>query len=492
MMGETTMIRRRSSWFAFAAAAALLVGACGGDDSGDDDGDGDTTTVAAATTVGDTTAAPDTTAGTDTTTAQTTAPADTTAAPDTTTAEPAGWTVSTDECADPDAATAPIEGTISIGSVMPLSNSPAAAAFAPVKQGLDAYIAYANENQLVPGYTLQLNVQDDQYNADLTPNAVSTLIDSDVDLFTGIIGTPNNLAVRDTLNAECLPQLNNLTGAREWGDDIEAYPWTTGGLIPYFIESEAYLNQMQADHPDGATVGIFTVASDFGDQYLEAFKEGVEDAGLEIVSEQTIEPTDTNPPTSQVGAIAGEQPDIIMAVPLGAQCGQFTSEVQSAKAQNPGWEPQIYLTNTCASSLILALAGESANGIFTSASGGILDVGNPTVVEANPAAKTYADFMTAGGYGDYTTAAAGWVIGEATIETLKQAAASEAGLTRASIMEAARNMNFSPELVREGVTYSMNGDEDTYMVTDVQVVQYDAVAKIFNDIGTLHTDLDED
>lgn len=487
MMGETTMIRRRSSWVAFAAAAALLVGACGGDDSGD----GGDTTAAPASTTAETTAAPATTEGGATTAPGTTEAAATTAAPETTTAEPSGWTVNTDDCADPEEANAPIEGTVKLGSVMPLSGGAAAAAFAPVKQGLDAYIAYANENQLLPGYTLELTVQDDQYNKDLTPGAVSGLIDSGVHAFTGIIGTPNNLAVRDTLNEECIPQLNNLTGAKEWGDDIESYPWTTGGLIPYFIESKAYLNQMKADHPDGATVALFTVASDFGDQYLEAFKEGAADAGLEIVSEQTIEPTDSNPPTSQVGAIAGEQPDIIMAVPLGAQCGQFTTEVVNAKAQNPGWDPQVYLTNTCASSLILALAGDSANGIFTSASGGILDVGNPAVLDANPAAKTYADFMTAGNYGDYTTAAAGWVIGEATLQTLKQAAESDNGLTRASIIEAARNMDFSPELVRDGVTYTMNGDQDTYMVTDVQVVQYDATAKIFNDIGTLHTDLDE-
>lgn len=487
------MIRRRTTLVAVAAAAALLIGACGGDDDGGD------ATSAAPTSASDTTAAPDTTTGdtepadtepTDTTTGDT-EPADTTDAPDTTVAQSSGWTVDTDVCADPDAATAPIEGEIRIGSVMPLSNSPAAAAFAPVKEGLDAYIAYANENQLVPGYTLVLDVQDDQYNADLTPGVVSGLLDRDVHLFTGIIGTPNNLAVRDTLNAECVPQLNNLTGAKEWGDDVEEYPWTTGGLIPYFIESQAYLNQMAEDHPDGARVALFTVASDFGEQYLDAFKDGVDDAGLEIVAEQTIEAADSNPPTAQVSAIAGQQPDVIMAVPLGAQCGQFTQEVEKAKAQNPGWEPQIYLTNTCASSLILALAGESANGIFTSASGGVLDVGNQAVIDANPAAKTYADFMTAGGYGDYTTAAAGWVIGEVTVQTLKQALESDNGLTRASIMEAARNLSFSPELVREGVTYTLNGEEDTYMATDVQVVQYDATAKIFNDIGTLHTDLDD-
>lgn len=475
------MNRRRTTFAAFAATAVLLVGACGGDDSGSD------ATTAAPTTGAETTTAP-------TTSPSDTAGGDTTVAPDTTgaaptTAAPSDWTVPTDDCADPDAATAPIEGTIKIGSVMPLSNSPAAAAFAPVKQGLEAFIAYANENDLVPGHQLELSVQDDQYNADLTPGAVSTLIDSDVSLFTGIIGTPNNLAVRDTLNAECIPQLNNLTGATEWGDDVEGYPWTTGALIPYFVESKAYLNAIHEAYPDGAKVALFTVASDFGDQYLEAFKDGAEEAGIEIVEEQTIEPTSADPPTSQVGAIASAKPDVIMAVPLGAQCGQFTQEVEKAKAQNAGWAPDIYLTNTCASSLILALAGDSANGIYTSASGGILDVGNPDVIAANPAAKVYADYMTNGGYGDYTTASAGWVVGEVTVAILTQAAGSDAGLTRASIMDAARNFNFTPTLVRQGVSYTLNGDTDTYLVTDVQVVQYDATAKTFTDVGTLQTDL---
>jgi ABC-type branched-subunit amino acid transport system substrate-binding protein len=483
------MIRRRISLGAFAAAAVLLVGACGGDDSGSD------TTAAPATTAADTatTAAPATTAADTATTAAaaTTAPAATTAAP-TTTAEPSGWTVSTDDCADPDAVNAKIEGTIKIGSVMPLSNSPAAAAFAPVKAGLQAYIDYANQNQLVPGYQLELDVQDDQYNKDLTPGAVSGLIDGGVNLFTGIIGTPNNLAVRDTLNEECIPQLNNLTGAKEWGDDVDSYPWTTGGLIPYFVESQAYLNAIKAAYPDGAKVALFTVASDFGDQYLQAFKDGADAAGIEIVSEQTIDPTDTNPPDSQVGAIAGEKPDVIMAVPLGAQCGQFTKSVKAAEAQNADWTPDIYLTNTCASALILSLAGDSANGIYTSASAGILDVGNQAVIDANPAAKVYADFMTAGGYGDYTTAAAGWVIGEATVATLVQASGSADGLTRATIIDAARNFDFTPTLVRQGVTYTMNGTDDTYLVTDVQVIQYDATAKTFTDVGSLLTDLSTD
>ena len=82
------------------AVGALLVGACSNDAKKSSDTTGDTT----ADTTGDTTA--DTTADTG---GATTVPA------------PTGWAVNTDNCVDPAAANAPIEGTIQIGSVMPLT-----------------------------------------------------------------------------------------------------------------------------------------------------------------------------------------------------------------------------------------------------------------------------------------------------------------------------------------------------------------------------------
>ena len=143
-----------------------------------------------------------------------------------------GWTVDTEDCPDPDRANAPIEGTINIGSAMPLSGGAAAAAFEPAARGLQAYVDYANDNELLPGYELALDIQDDQYDPALTPGVVNGLIDAGVHLFAGIIGTRNNLAVRDTLNEECIPQLNCSTGDPACGE-VADYPWTTGLLTSY-------------------------------------------------------------------------------------------------------------------------------------------------------------------------------------------------------------------------------------------------------------------
>jgi branched-chain amino acid transport system substrate-binding protein len=393
-----------------------------------------------------------------------------------------GWTVDTEDCSDPDLANAPIEGTISIGSAMPLSGSAAAALFEPAARGLQAYIQYANENDLVPGYELEISVGDDQYDPALTPGVVNGLIDDGVHLFAGIIGTQNNLAVRDTLNEECIPQLSVLAGDPRFGE-VADYPWTTGLLTSYEYEFGGYAQDIAANFPD-TTVGVYYVNTEFGNISIDNFETAADEAGLEIVSEQTVELGDDSPPQAQVSSLAEAAPGVIVAVPLGGGCVSFLNELANAKAANADWDPAVYLTNTCGSSqLILAGAGENANGIYTSAAMGIIDVSNPDVAAVDPAAS-YIAYMEAQGLGGIiTTGAAGWNAGEVTVAALAAAAESPEGLTQASIINAARNLNVHPSLLREGMNYTMNGEEDAFYSQDVQIIQYDAAAGFFTDIG---------
>ena len=398
------------------------------------------------------------------------------------------WAVDTGDC--PEEATAPIEGTVKIGTTVPLSGGAAAAAFAPVAEGLEKYIEYANENELLPGYTIELTIEDDQFNANLTTPAVEKLIDeTQVDMFTGMIGTANNQAVRDLLNEECYPQLFANTGSPLWGD-AESFPWTMGGLPPYNTETAIYVADIQREFPEGTTAGVFHVNSDFGDAYQEAFAGLAGDAGIEIVEEQTIEAADSNPPTSQVGAIAGKKPDVILAVPLGAQCPAFLSEIANAKAANPGWEPRIYITSTCASTLLLAISGAAADGIYTIVVS--KDSNDPANFE-DPQVKAYRDAISGLGFaadGDFATAAVGWTNAEFAVEVLRIAAESDGGLTRASILNAARSLDYAPALARPGVRFTLNGAEDAYGLESMQVVQYDADNKTYTDVGELVADFE--
>ena len=454
------MKRTTTRVFALAMAGALTIAACGGDD-------GSTTSEAPST------EAP-------------TSEAPTSDAPSTDAPAADAWAVDTADCVDPDVAEAPIEGTIKIGSAMPLSGGVAATAFAPVKDGFEAYIAWANEQKLLGDVTIEVQIEDDQYNKDLTPAAVEKLLDSGANVFSGLNGTPNNAAVRDLLNEECYAQLMALTGSPSWGK-AEEYPWTTGLLIPYTVEAKAYAALIAERFPDGAEVAVFVVNNEFGQVYAEAFKEIAPEYGITIVDEQTIEATDSAPPVAQVNAIAAKAPDAVLAVPLGAGCASFLSEVAAAKAANAGWAPEMYLTNTCSSSLILALAGAAADGLYTS--NNLVDVLDPETA-ALPAVAAYLSYMEGLGKSDIvTTATAGWHAAEMTVAILKQAQGSGV-LSRASIINAARNFDQVGSLTREGVRMKMSGVADQFIAESLQVVQYDADTKLFTDIGELITEFE--
>jgi hypothetical protein len=118
----------------------------------------------------------------------------------------------------------------------------------------------------------------------------------------------------------------------------------------------------------------------------------------------------------------------------------------------------------------------------------LVDVNDPAIA-AKPAVDEYIEFMTAQGNKDIvTTASAGWHVAEVTVAILKQASESPEGLTRASIMNAARNYSLVPSLAREGVVLTMNGEADAFQAESLQVVQFDFASGTFKDIGSLIAD----
>jgi len=486
------MNSRTSRLVAGLAAATLVVAACGDDD--DDGGAADTGAAPAETGAATTVATEDT--GTEATSAP---PTEGTGAGETTassagtgstatggTGGGGGWTVNTDDCVDPDRANAPIEGTVNIGSSGPLSGGPAAAAFAPVIAGYQAYIDYANENQLLPDHDVSVSFGDDQYDPALTPGVINGALDEGAHLISGMIGTPNNLAVRDTLNEECIPHLEAASGDPEFGE-VADYPWTMGSNLPYDREWKMYAEDVAREFPDGATAALFYVNNDAGAVSKQGFEDAAEELGIDIVDDQTIEATETAPPSAQLGSIAGNAPDVIVAFPLGAQCPVFLNELANQKAANQGWEPRVYLTNTCASPLILGAAGPSATGIFTSQAFGAVDITNPDNA-TYPGVAEYLDYIESKGLSDTVpTSAAGWNYAEVTVEILRRAAESPEGLTQASIINAARNFEYTPTMIREGITFKTDGEEDGYLVESTQIVQYDASTKFFTDVGELIT-----
>ena len=134
--------------------------------------------------------------------------------------------------------------------------------------------------------------------------------------------------------------------------------------------------------------------------------------------------------------------------------------------------------------MILGLAGPAADGLYTASN--LVDVLDPETA-ALPAVAEYIAYMESLGKSDIiTTAGAGWHTAEITVAILRKALESGV-LSRASIINAARNLDVVGMLTREGVRMKMHGLADQFIAESLQIVQYDAETKLFTDIGSLIT-----
>lgn len=449
---------------ALAAVGALTFAACGSDSDSVD------TTEAASTD----TDAPDTTD----------APG-TTDAPDTTDGDVAGgeFVVDTSVCDDPDAAVAPIEGGLKIGTSIPLSGGPAVL-FAPFGAGQQAYVDYYNaEFGGINGGPVELVIKDDQYTADLTKANVDELVfDDEVDVVAGIIGSPNNLAVQADLNAQCIPQLWAATGASDWGN-IDEYPWTSGLLVSYAVEARLWAEHIAAEMGEGATAALFYVNNEFGQSYVENFTAAAAENGIEIVAEEAIDPADSGAPSGQMTNLVQADPDAILAVPLGAQCSAFMTELGNVKAANSDFDPQVYVTATCANPLFFGTLVDNggSDGVFTSSNAKFV---LSEQYADDEAVQTFLAAMEA--YAPDTNAAdqsalAGWLSMELTMHAAEQALAA-GDLSRAGIMTAVRNIDFVPGLLLDGITASMDAS-DAFFAEATQLVSWDDAAEAFVPAG---------
>jgi hypothetical protein len=131
------------------------------------------------------------------------------------------------------------------------------------------------------------------------------------------------------------------------------------------------------------------------------------------------------------------------------------------------------MSGECADTSILGLAGPAADGVLTSAN------------LVSDAPDFVATMQARGLQNGFALAAEGWTAAEVTVAILRQAQQSAAGLTRESIIDAARNLSYTPSLARPGVHYVTNGIDDAFPAESLQIIRFDAANRTFVDVGPL-------
>jgi branched-chain amino acid transport system substrate-binding protein len=476
----------RRTWrqpFALAAVAALALAACGGDD--DDNAAATTQAAATATTAaGAATTAAGTSAGTEATPGGTEATSGGTEATSGGSAAAGGGPVGLVDGvykggadgfqldpADCPEDWDPMQG-ITATDITFFSSMPKAgplAGFGLIGDGMQNYFDYVNAQGGVDGHKIHLEVKDDGYVPDKTKtNSDEALGENKYAGFLTVIGTPNNLAIWDSTNEECMPQMLNGTGAPQWGD-VQGHPWTTGMQLDYASEAGLWAQWLQAEHPDAKKVAAVAFNNDFGKSYVSGFQRFTKGTDLKVVDQEYHEPTapDLN---NQFTTMAASGADVVLIETSGVFCTQAMANLE----KNTSWKPIVIMSSTCSSlsQFFKPLIDQGLTGAGTHIIQYFKDV-NDAAWANDDFVKLFHETAKAAGLDDkQTTYATGWLFAWYAVNVLQEAAKLEGGLDRGNIALAARYINAKNPLVFEEITQHTEGLKDGYLNEGGQMMEY--------------------
>jgi branched-chain amino acid transport system substrate-binding protein len=369
--------------------------------------------------------------------------------------------VSTDDCADYQPTQGISADTITFGSSFPQSG--VYAAYAEISKGYLAYFAYVNAQGGVQGKQIEVKTTDDQYDSGKTKSNTQELTQQDgVFAMFNVVGTPNNLAIRDDLADACIPDLYVATGSQLWGDTAN-YPWLIGSIPSYATEGAIFADYLKANKPD-AKVAILAQNDDVGAGYSSSFRKASEGTGITVVDEQTYNTTDPDV-KSQITTMSQSGADTTLLAATALKCPQALNAIKES-----GWQPTTYISANCTSNTVVGLAQEANVGVLSSIY--LKDPSDPgwatdsAMQEFQTLGRQYglSDEDLQNGIVGY-----GWTMGALLVDTLEQAPE----LTRQAVMEAAWSLtDETPGLLLPGISINTAGSSDPYVIEQMQIGQY--------------------
>jgi branched-chain amino acid transport system substrate-binding protein len=261
--------------------------------------------------------------------------------------------------------------SILLGTTSPLSG--VASAYASVARGADAYFKYVNARGGVNGRKIVDTIVDDAYNPAQTVQATRQLVEQDkVFAIFNALGTEQNLAIRDYLNAQKVPQLFAASGATVFGTEAAKYPYTIG-LQPSYQAEGWVLGKYLARTQGAAKVAVLFQNDDYGKDLLSGLKKGIERSRVRVAAAEPYEVTATDV-QAQVAKLRSSGANVfaVFATP------KFAIQAY-VYANKLGWKPKLSLTNAVSSaSNIMQLASEGGTNKVVEGSVSIVFLKDPT------------------------------------------------------------------------------------------------------------------
>jgi branched-chain amino acid transport system substrate-binding protein len=356
--------------------------------------------------------------------------------------------------------------SILLGGTVPLSGE--AAAFGSVAPGAKAYFDYVNAKGGVFGRKITYKYYDDAYNPAQTVQLTRQLVQQDkVFAIFGSVGTANNLAIRDYLNAAKVPQLFVADGSDALGRGYAKYPWTMGFLQSYRGEGAVYGRDIVKRAPK-AKIAVLLENTELGKDMTRGLSRAIAGKGPTIVASQPYEYSATDV-SSQIAQLKASGADTLMlfATP------KFMIQAIVA-AHKLGWKPRLYIASISIEPGIMAIARLNAPEL-TNGALSIAFVKNPNdpIWAKDPALALYFKIMKTYDPSGKPLDVYNWygmTVAWTMVETLKAAGKK---LTRAGLLRAAQHLNLAANpFLLPGLTLK-TGPTNYFPLANVYLYRYD-------------------
>lgn len=317
---------------------------------------------------------------------------------------------------------------IKIGTLLPLSQTAAAAWGVPISRGMQAYYDYINDQGGIYGRKIKLVVADNQYSGPVAGEAVRKLVEQEkVFAVQGSLGTAAHSSVWRYLEENGVPDMFILTGNTKWTDPAARNRF---GLLVDYITEGRLLGKYVAENFKGKKLGILAQNDDFGKEGEKGLKMGVEEnnGDMEFVVEYYDETQ--NDVTNQIQRLKAENVDVIAF---------YTMPVQAASGfkvarETLSWDVPVVISGVDAVEVVATLAGyDNIEGAVSVVFGHqAFETDNPGIAKHHEIMAKYAPGVPV----DNLTLL-GEFIGEYMVHILRQTGPE---LTRESFLDAAESM----------------------------------------------------
>jgi len=341
--------------------------------------------------------------------------------------------------------------TIRLGMICALSG-PVSTIGKPLARGMEAYFRWVNDQGGIHGRKIDLRIEDDQYNPANTVAAAKKLVEQD-EVFAIVrpLGTATTAAILDYTIEKGVPVVGVASGSSLWSKPFKK---TVFGIQPTYELEGRLMAKYAVEELKAKRIAVFYQNDAFGKEGAESFVAALKARGIEPVAMVPYEVTEKDF-SAHALKLQQANPDLVFVYAIQVPAASLLKE-----AQKIGFKPKWLMTYVLADPILLALAGDAAEGVYAGA--WLVDPENaPEAAKYREVLTKYFPDEKPGGY-----SISSYAVAEIIVEALKRAGPD---LTREKFIAALESLkNFTTGLTPP-FSYSETDHQGVKQIAIVQV-----------------------